>query len=219
MALAPGSGRIWVDLAGAAAVAVIAEEAVAARLDAPAGAHSFAFTPDGALAFVAASGSGRIAVIDAVALAPRVGIDLHDPPVAIAYGPASGLLYAALEAGGVLALDPATGGIATRIATPSGIAALRFEPEGRFALLANWAEGTLSVVDTADHRLIGPVAAAEGADQIAFSRAYAYLRGPTATQFALFELDQLRQGRLEPVVIRTDDGAAPYPRWHPHLPT
>ena len=206
LALAPGSGRLWVDLAGAEAVAVVADDALAARLDAPHGAHRFAFSSDGATVLVSGTASGRVAFMDAAALAGRTGIDLGDPPAAIGYGPASGLFYAALEAGGVVALDPRSGGLVATVAAPPGIAALGFEPDGRFALLANRVEGTLSVLDTADHRLSAPVVAAEGADQIAFSRSYAYVRGQQAARFALFELDQLRQGRLEPVVIRTDDG-------------
>ncbi len=208
LALAPGTGQVWVDLAGAAAVATIGADATAARVSASPGAHRFAFTPDGGTAFVSGTGSSRIVALDTAGRTGPNDFNAEGVPAAIDYGRASNLLYLALRDGGVVAIDPSQRRITATIATAPGIAALRFEPEGRFALLANALDGTVSVLDTANQHLSAPVLATEGADEIAFSRNYAYVRGRGAAQFALFELQQIRQGRLEPVVIRAGDGPA-----------
>jgi DNA-binding beta-propeller fold protein YncE len=208
LALAPGSGAVYVDLAGASAVAVIKGDEQAGRIGTHAGEHRFAFTPDGATAFVASAEARSVAIIDTASLSQRASVDLGGASVAIAYGPASGLVYVALDEGGIAAIDPGTGHVVANMPAPPGAAALRFDPQGRFALLANPAKGTLSLLDSAVNRLTATASVQAGADQIAFSRGYAYVRGRASADFALLELDQLRQGRIEPVSIRAEQGAS-----------
>jgi YVTN family beta-propeller protein len=210
IALQPDGHYAWVALDDVGAVAVIDLETrkVAARIPTGPGEHDFAFTPDSRFAFVTNGGAGSVSAIDVAALARLADLPVGRRPVAVAYGEKSRRIYvASAEDGSVSVIDPETRRVSGRIELAPGIAALKFEPEGRFALAVNQRESTVTVIDSASGTAVASAAVPAGPDQVAFSAGYAYVRGSGSPTFTLFGLGELRQGRLSPV--RVQAGAQP----------
>jgi len=222
IALDPDGQAVWVALDGAAAVAVIdpgSRQAVA-RIAVGDGEHRFAFSADSRFAFVANRASGSVTVIDAFTRTRRADVAIGGAPVALAWGEKSRRLYVAGEdEASIAVIDPQRPEEIHRIPAAPGIAALRFEPEGRFALVLNRRDHTLRALDTANGAFTAEAAVMPEPAEIAFTRDYVYVRSPRAADFALFGLAELRQGRLSKVTVQAgtrppqpapgDEGPAP----------
>lgn len=205
IALQPDGRYVWAALDGAAAVAVIDTETrkVAARIAAGAGEHDFAFTGDSRFAYVTNGGGDSLSIIDIVSLARLADIAIGHRPAAIAYGEKSRRIYVAAEDDtAITAIDPDKRQIVGRIPAPPGIVALRFDPEGRFALAVNRRQSTVTLLDSATNAATVSAPVPADPDQVVFSSGYAYVRSLGSPAFTLFGLAELRQGRLEPVEVQ-----------------
>jgi YVTN family beta-propeller protein len=109
---------------------------------------------------------------------------------------------AALNGGNITAIDPQTQRVSAEIQSKPGIVSLRFESNGRFAFAVNQLESTVSVVDSATNKWLATANVAKEPDQIIFTEHYAYLRGLGSEKFSLIELDNARNGHLQPLEIQ-----------------
>jgi hypothetical protein len=76
--------------------------------------------------------------------------------------------------GTIVALDPVNFSILTRMKSQPGLRALRID--GRFGFAVNPAASTVSIFDVSANRLVHSVPVGPGADQITFTRDFAYVR-------------------------------------------
>ncbi len=98
-------------------------------------------------------------------------------PVAIAFSSLSKALYVASEEDGTIAVvDSGRLEILTRMKAQPGLRALRLPPEGRYGFALNPAVNAVFVFDLTSNKVIHSVPVGPGADQITFTKQFAYVR-------------------------------------------
>lgn len=121
----------------------------------------WALTPDGRRLVVSEAGADRVAIVDGATWrllreAPLPG------PTRVALAPDSGQPWVAYKAtagdDGVALLDLTTGVFSARLPTGAGPHDMAFAEGGRFLLVTNQGDATVSVIDVAARRAIGTVA-------------------------------------------------------------
>ena len=205
IALQPDGRYVWVGLDDSPMVAVIdtTTNKLAATVSAGAGLHNFAFTPDSRFAYVTNSASDTVTAIDARTLSKIVDIKLGKTPVGVAYSAASDSIYvAAINGGAITVISPARQQITKTIPLKRGVVAIRFDPSGRYCYAVNQIESTVSVIDASTNQVIAEGPVVKGADQVTFTRRYAYVRGIESEKFSLIELGEVKRGRISPVEIQ-----------------
>ena len=168
---------LWVGTEGGVAVIDTSTLKVAAQLKTGAGAHEIAFTDDDRFAFVTNKQDGTLSVIDMRKLARVKDIKIGATPVAIAFSSLSKALYVASEEDGTIAVIDATRlEILARMKAKPGLNSLRLQPEGRFGFALNPAENVAFVFDLTSNKIIHAVPVGPGADQLTFTKQFAYVR-------------------------------------------
>jgi hypothetical protein len=123
--------------------------------------------------------------------------------VAIAYSAAAKLFYTAnLNGGTVSAIDPEAQKTVAVIPAKRGLVELSFLPDGRFAVLVNQIENTVSILDAAINSITAEAAVSGQPDQVAFTERYAYIRRLGSDKFTLFDQAEIRKGKLDGVEIQ-----------------
>ncbi|HET9594534.1 MAG TPA: YncE family protein, partial [Anaeromyxobacteraceae bacterium] len=179
-----GDGRyLWVGNdsrePGESGVTVIDTETLApvARIVTGRGHHEIAFSADDRHAFVSNRDEGSVSVVDVATLRKVRDVRTGPVPIALAFSPLSGALYVADGREGTIAVVDGTGlEVTARIATRPGLGPLRVSRDGRWAIAVNPAENAAYVVDTSLNRLAHTIPARGKPYQVAFTRAFAYLR-------------------------------------------
>jgi YVTN family beta-propeller protein len=178
-----GDGRyLWVgndDAEGRGGVTVVDTETlkVAARLRTGGGHHELAFTEDDRLAFVTNGEDGTLTVIDVPRLARVADIKVGSRPAALAFSPLSRAAYVANEGDGtIIAVDSTRLEIVARMKAEPGLRAVRLLPGGRSGFAVNRVTNKVYVFDVSSNRLLHAVPVGPGADQINFTRQFAYVR-------------------------------------------
>jgi YVTN family beta-propeller protein len=120
-------------------------------LDSP--AEDWALTDDQQTLFVSMPESKRVAVVDAATWKITARLDVPSRPGRLAFQPDEKYLWVS-HASGVMAFDRQTLKPAGKFATGAGPHALAFSSDGRFVFAANHDAGTVSVIDTAEARLV-----------------------------------------------------------------
>jgi YVTN family beta-propeller protein len=120
-------------------------------LDSP--AEDWGLTDDQKTLFVSMPKSGRVAVVDATTWKIAARLDLPSRPGRLALQPDEKYLWVS-HATGFMAFDRQTLKPAARFVTGAGPHELAFSSDGRFVFVTNRDVGTVSVVDTAEARLI-----------------------------------------------------------------
>jgi YVTN family beta-propeller protein len=167
------------------------------------GLHNLAMTTDGRFAAITNSASDTVSLIDLRTMKKLRDVPVGQTPVAIAYGAAARLFYTAdLNGGSVSAIDPEAQRTVAVIPAKRGIVGLGFSPDSRFAVLVNQIEGTISVLDSAINSITAEARVGGEPDQVAFTARYAYVRRLASEKFALFDLAEIRQGKLDGVDIQ-----------------
>jgi YVTN family beta-propeller protein len=205
VAVQPDGRFVWVGIDNSSQVAVIdpATNKLAATINAGQGLHNIAFTADSRFAYVTNSAADTVSVVDAKTLAKVADIAVGKTPVPIAYSAASRLIYvAAINGASVSVIDPSKQQVVKSIPVRRGVVALRFEPEGRYAFAVNQVESKISVIDAATGTTVGETKVVGSPDQVAFTNAYAYVRGTASEKFSLIELAEVKKGNLSPVDIQ-----------------
>ncbi|GAA3839772.1 IPT/TIG domain-containing protein [Streptomyces phyllanthi] len=138
-------------------------------------------TPDGATAYVAASGGAEITAVSTATDTAGSTVPVGAGPWDLAVSPDGARLYASRPAAGVVGVVSTAShtvtGTVTGLATPKGLAV---SPDGTTLYVANTGGGTVAVVDTATHTAITAVDVGGAPDTIAFrpDGAVAYVSVP-----------------------------------------
>ncbi|HVG34684.1 MAG TPA: YncE family protein, partial [Pyrinomonadaceae bacterium] len=202
--LQPDGRFVWVGLDASSQVAVLdtSNNKLVATIKAGAGFHHIAFTGDSRTAYVTNSAADTVSVIDTKTLKHITDIKVGKTPVPVAYSSASKRVYVATLNGETIeVIDPAKGQVVKTIPTKRGTAALRFEPNGRFAFVVNQFESKVFILDSATDELTAETEVVKEPDQVVFTSRYAYVRGTQSEKISLIELGQLGSGKISPVDV------------------
>lgn len=180
---------------------------VAARLKTGAGHHEIAFTDDDRRAFVTNKTSGTLSVIDVRSLSVLKEHKVGARPVALAYSSLGKAVYVIDEAGGAVTVVGESGeAVVASLNARAGLHAIRFTPDGRFGFVVNRAASEVYVFDAATNRLLHRVPVEPSPDQVAFTKAYAYVRGTGSEFVSMIRLSELGKQGIEADVSRFPAG-------------
>lgn len=200
-ALQPDEGYLWIandeDADGGITVVNTAKLDIAARIRTGGGPHEFAFTDDSRYAFVTNQQEGSVSVID-VAKLEKVGELKTGPgPVALAFSGLSQSVYVLSEDEGTISVLDAGSKpkIVASVTAKPGIKALRFTPDGRWGLITNIRENSVSILDAATNRIVDTVQVDQQPDQITLTKTYAYIRSSGSEKVSLIGLSSLGQNK------------------------
>lgn len=183
---------------------------VAAALKTGAGHHEIAFTEDDSLAFITNRQDGTMSVIDVRKLAKVKDVKVGSLPAALAFSPLSKAIYVANEGEGtIVAVDGSSHEILARMKAHPGLRALRVLPDGRFGFAVNPATNTVYIFDVSANRLIHAVPAGPGADQINFTRQFAYVRSTGSEFVTMIKIDDFAKGDSQVAVTHFPAGEKP----------
>jgi YVTN family beta-propeller protein len=165
---------------------------VVAQLKTGAGHHEITLNDDDTVAFVTNKDAGTLSVIDVRKLAVLKELKVGAKPTAIAYSSLSRTVYVANEGdGNIVAVGGAAHNILARIEGDPGMRTVRISPDGRFGFAVNTAKSVVHVFDLSTNRVIHTVAGGPGADQIAFSRQFAYIRAAGSESVSMLRIADL----------------------------
>lgn len=155
---------------------------IAAQIETGIGPHEIVFNDDDGSAFITSKQDGTLSVVDVRKLAVvkkiKVGV-----PAAIAFSSVSKMAYITNEGDGtIVVIDGNRHEVAARIATKPGVRAIGIPPDGRFGFAINSSESTVYVFDLASNRVAHVVPVGPAADQITFTKQFAYIRS-TGSEF------------------------------------
>jgi YVTN family beta-propeller protein len=150
---------------------------VAARIKTGTGHHEIAFTEDDRLAFVTNKLAGTLSIIDGRKLAAAAEIKVGSLPAALAFSPLSRAVYVVNEGdGSIVAVDGERLEVLARMKTEPGPRGIRLLPNGRFGFVVNGTTKTVYIFDVSSNRVVHSVPTGSTADQIVFTREFAYVR-------------------------------------------
>lgn len=156
---------------------------VATRIKTGLGHHEIAFAEDDSLAFITNKQDGTLSVIDVRRLVKTADVKVGLQPSAVVVSSLSKSLYVGNQGdGSIVALDPVRFSILTRMKSQPGLRTIRIPIDGRFGFAVNPIESTVSIFDVSANRLLHSVPVGPGADQITFTRDFAYVRS-TGSEF------------------------------------
>jgi len=165
---------------------------VAAQIITGAGHHEIGFTEDDSLAFVTNKQDGTLSAIDIRRLVRVTNIKVGLLPGAIAFSSLGKAVYVANEGDGTIAvLDDWGREIQARMKARPGLGAVRMTPDGRFGLVVNKATNAIYVFDVASNRITHAVPIGSGADQVTFTREFAYVRSADKEFVTMIKLADL----------------------------
>lgn len=210
--LQPDGRYLWVgnDAPGkAGGVTVIDTESLdlVAHIATGAGHHEIALSDDSRWAFVSNRGSGTVSVIDVQRLTWVRDIETGPVPISVAWSRLAGTLYVADGKTGTVSVLGGEGfAVRRRIELAPGLGPLRFTQDGRFALVVNPAEDRVYVLDPATDTQVHAIQVARKPYQLAFSRAFAYVRPLASEYVTLINLLSLGEGK-SPITQRIQVGS------------
>ena len=150
---------------------------VVSQIKTGAGHHEIAFSDDDRLAFISNKDGGTVSIIDTRKLARVKDLKVGSKPVAITFSSLSKALYIASEGDGTISVvDGKSLEILATIKTQPGLKALSLPSEGRFGIALNPAVNAAFVFDQTTNRVLHQVPVGPGADQITFTKQFAYVR-------------------------------------------
>ncbi|GMV58945.1 MAG: hypothetical protein AMXMBFR72_20460 [Betaproteobacteria bacterium] len=215
LALQPDGRYLWVGNNAPAgekgSVTVIDADALkpVATIPVGRGHHEIALSSDSRWAFVTNRADGSVTVIDVRTLKSVREIALGGQPISLAYSALSQLLYVAEAQAGVLhAIRPGDFSTQARIALAPGLGPMRFTPDGRWALVLNTADDKVHVIDPSGNRVVHDIAVPGQPYQLAFTRAFAYVRSLGSERVSMINLATLGPGK-QPTVQSFAAGARP----------
>ena len=213
VALQPDGRFVWVgnnaESKDASGVTVIDTNrfTVVASITTGAGHHEIAFTADNRYAFVSNRDSGTVSVIDVETRRKIKDIATGPVPISLAYSTLSQALYVSDgKAGTVTVVDGSDLDIKQQVMLDSGLGPLRITPDNRYALTVNPTKNVVYVIDVASNNHIQTIDVAGKPYQLAFSRAFAYVRSLASERVTMINLTSLGEGK-DPIVMGFEAGA------------
>ena len=215
LALQPDRRYLWVGYNGMGdapgGVSVIDAETLkaVAQISTGRGHHEIALSDDSRWAFVSNRADGTVSVIDVRKLQLQRTLELGGQPISLAYSKLAQALYVADAQNGVVhAIRPGDWETTERIAVKPGLGPMRFTPDGRWALLLNTSDDRVLVLDPSSNRIVHDVAVTGQPYQVAFTRAFAYVRALGSERVTMINLSTLGDGK-KPTVQSFAAGAVP----------
>jgi YVTN family beta-propeller protein len=173
------------------------------------GHHEIALSEDGRRAFVTNRDSATLTVVDVRELKALRAHEIGGVPISVAYSPLSKAVYVADARGGAVhVLAGADFEPAKRIALKAGLGPMRFTPDGRYGLLVNPSEDLVHVIDVSSNERIHDIAVKGQPYQLAFTRAFGYVRSLSSERVTMINLSTLDRGS-KPIVQSFAAGAVP----------
>lgn len=156
------------------------------------GHHEITFTEDDSLAFVTNRDDGTLSVIDIRKLATVRDVRVGSLPTSLEFSALSKSLYVANEGDGtIVVLDGLGRQVENRMKAQPGLGVLRLMPTGRFGFAANKKTNTIYIFDVTSNSIVHAVATGPGADQITFTREFAYIRSTGHEFVSMIKLAEL----------------------------
>lgn len=172
------------------------------------GHHEIAFDADSRHAFVSSRDAGTLTVFDIARLKKVREIRTGPMPLAVAFSPLSRAVYVADgKAGTVSVIDARSLKARKTIQVGKGIGPVRFSPDGRYGFVLNTLENSATVIDAGNDEIVHTLEVAAEPWQIAFTRAFAYIRGLASPRVTMVDLASLGKDR-QPGVLGFDAGPA-----------
>jgi YVTN family beta-propeller protein len=160
-----------------------------------AGPHQVAFTDDDRLAFVINERAGKLLVADtrklALPFSPFKEITVGGAPVAVTFSSLSKAVYVAQDDGTIIVVDANRLEILTRIKTQPGLRSIHLQPDGRYGFALNPAVNAVFVFDLTSNKVLHTVPVGPGADQITFTKQFAYVRSSGSEFVSMIKLADL----------------------------
>lgn len=155
------------------------------------GHHEIALNDDDTIAFVTNKDSGFVSVINIRKLEEAKRISIGTQATAIAYSSLGKTFYIVDEGGSIAAIGGAKHDVLARLQGEPGLRSIRISPDGRYGFALNTRTSTVHVIDLSSNRVIHNIAAGEGADQITFSRQFAYIRSAASEFVSMIRIADL----------------------------
>jgi len=198
VALQPDEKYLWItnnhgdaDKGGVSVIDVVNQQKIK-FIATGAGHHELAFGHEGRFAYVTNRDQGSIVVIDTASLETVKTIDIGEQIIGTAYSAKSETLYATDgKAGRISVIDGNTHEIKKRIAVKPGVGPVGVTHEGRWMIAANSHEDEVYAIDVATNELKHTVAVGRKPYQIAFSRAFVYIRAMGTERVSMIEINHL----------------------------
>ena len=211
--LQPDGRFVWVgnnaDSASASGVTIVDTTTleVVASVATGSGHHEIAFSDDNRYAFVSNRDSGTVSVIDVESRRKITDVATGPVPISLAYSTLTQSVYVSDgKAGTVTVIDGSDLEIKQQIALESGLGPLRFTPDNRYALTVNPSKNVVFVIDATSNKHIHTIDVAGTPFQLAFSRAFAYVRSLASERVTMINLSSLGES-MDPIVMGFDAGA------------
>jgi len=206
IALQPDEKYLWVANrhrdAGKSGVSIIdvAKQEKIGFIATGAGHHELAFSHDSRFAYVSNRDDGSIVVIDTASLKTIETLAVGKQVIGIAYSQKSESLYVTDgESGLVSVIDGHTHAVKKRIDVKVGVGPVGVSQDGRWMIAANSHEDEVYAVDVATNELVHTLAVGRKPYQLAFSRAFVYIRTMGSERVNLIELNHLSSREKVPV--------------------
>jgi YVTN family beta-propeller protein len=165
---------------------------VAARIKTGLGHHEIAFADDDSLAFVTNKQDGTLSVVDVRKLAKTRDVKVGPLPTAVVMSSLSKSVYVANEGDGtIVALDGLRFEILAHMKGQPGLRAIRIPPDGRFGFAVNSITNAVYIFDLSSNRLVHTVPVGPGADQITFTRQFAYVHSAGSEFVTMIKTSEL----------------------------
>ncbi len=156
------------------------------------GHHEIALNDNDTIAFVTNKTTGTVSVIDVRKLEVVKQTGGGSQPAAIAYSSLSKAAYVVYEGDGSIAvIGGAKHDLLARLQGQPGLRSIRISPDGRYAFALNTSKSTVHVIDLSSNRVVQSIGIGPGADQIAFTRQFAYIRSAASEAVAMIRLADL----------------------------
>jgi len=150
---------------------------VLAQLRTGTGHHEIVFNDDDSSVFVTNKQNGTLSVIDVRKLAVVKELKVGPLPATIAFSSLSKTAYVANEGDGtIVAIDGFRHEVTARMTAEPGIRAVRIPSDGHFGFAVSSSANKVYVFDLSANRLVHAVPVGPAADQISFTKQFAYVR-------------------------------------------
>jgi len=206
IALQPDEKYLWVangevgsDIGGVSVIDIASEETVG-YIATGGGHHELAFSHDSRYAYVSNRDEGSVTVIDIAKLEKIETVPVGEQVIGIAYSEKSEALYATDGISGqIVVIDAASRDVSKRIAVKPGVGPVGVTHEGRWLISANSHEDEVYAVDVATNELVHTVGVGRKPYQLAFSRAFVYVRSLGSERVNMIEINHLNNLDRVPV--------------------
>lgn len=174
------------------------------------GHHELTFSHDSRHVYVSNRDSGTVSVINTAKLKRVKTIKSVKQPIGIAWSAKSESLYIVDgKKGQILVVDGRQHRVSKRIKLKPGVGPLGVSQDGRWAIAANTHEDVIYAIDVSTNEVAHTIEVENKPYQVAFSRAFVYIRSLGSERVNLIELAHLGKKETVPVLSFAAGQGAP----------